>query len=264
MDPSVPECAKGGDGNNVSSPPSKNALYLYDFVINNYTEDEVSQVCQTITEICKKGGFGKEIGESGTPHLQGYLNLKKKLRITALHKYAGFARASFRAVRNEEALIKYIQKDGNTWTFGFPKPLKIIKDLREWQNNLLENLLKEPDDRKIYWIYDKTGNNGKTVFAKYLCFHHNAIYVNGKCSDALNIIFNTDMDKTNIVIFDLPRSQGSNVSYTGIESIKNGIIYNSKYETGMKLFNSPHLVIFSNELPEMEKLSLDRWEIITI
>jgi len=255
--PTVPE----GDGNNVSSP---NPLYMYDFVINNYTEEEITKVCQTIREICKCGGFGKEVGESGTPHLQGYIKLLKKQRITGITKLPGFERASLRAVRNEKALIEYIQKDGDTWTYGFPKPLKLITELRPWQAELLEILKGEPDDRTIHWVYDLNGNNGKTAFSKLLCAKYKAIYVNGNCGDACNIIFNTNMDDTNIVIFDLPRNQGNKVSYTGIESIKNGIIFNSKYETGMKLFNSPHIVVMSNAEPELEKLSKDRWNIITI
>ena len=42
------------------------------------------------------------------------------------------------------------------------------------------------------------------------------------------------------------------------------MICNTKYETGMKLFNSPHLIVFSNFYPDTDKLSADRWKIALI
>ena len=66
--PSVPM----QNGNNDSSSKSKdNAKYVYDFVINNYTEKECASLRQLLPQICKKTLFGKEFGEEGTPHLQG-------------------------------------------------------------------------------------------------------------------------------------------------------------------------------------------------
>jgi hypothetical protein len=34
-----------------------------------------------------------------------------------------------------------------------------------------------------------------------------------------------------------------------------------KYETSTLVFNCPHVFCFSNELPEFDKLSSDRWKI---
>lgn len=260
--PSVPT----EDGNNVSSSVSKNAVYKVDFVLNNYTEEEVSQVCQSIKDICKKGGFGKEVGEGGTPHLQGAMWFKKKMRYTAIHKCAGFERASFRPIRNDDALIKYIQKEGNFWSFGFPKPIKIIRDLRPWQADLERKLLEEPDDRTINWVWEEKGGVGKSSFCKYMVVKHKALYcAGGKVSDIMNLVFNQDMDETSIVIFDIPRANMGNVSYAALESIKNGLVCNTKYETGVKVFNAPHIVCFANFEPsDMSKLSADRWNIIDI
>jgi len=260
----VPECSNAENGNNVSFSASPNPIYKYDFVLNNYTEREVCQVKETITRLCKKGGFGFEIGEEcGTPHLQGYFSLKRKMRITGLLKEPGFARASFRAVRNEPALIDYITKDGNFWTHGFPKPIKTIDNLYPWQKDA-EALLTDttPNDRIVHWWYDKNGNIGKSAFAKYMVVKHKALYCcSGKYADLINLVFNVDMDKCNCVIFDIPRNQGNKVSYSAIESIKNGLICNTKFETGTKVFNNPHILILSNSAPDMQSLSADRWSI---
>lgn len=263
MSQSVPECSKEEDGNNDSSSSSSNPLYKYDFVINNYTDIEVCQVKQTIQRLCKKGGFGFEVGASGTPHLQGYISLKKKQRITGIRKEPGFARASMRAVRNEEALIAYFQKDGNIWTHGFPRPISILQNLYPWQKDA-EALLTASsiDDRTVHWWYDKNGNIGKSAFAKYMVVKHGALYCcSGKYADLINLVFNMDMDACRCIIFDIPRNQGNKVSYSAIESIKNGLICNTKFETGTKVFNSPHILVLSNSAPDISALSMDRWNI---
>jgi len=260
---SVPECSKEEDGNNVSSSSSPNPIYKYDFVINNYTDKEVCQVKETIRAICKKAIFGFEIGDSGTPHIQGFISLLKKQRITSLAKEPGFARASFRAVRNETALIEYCKKDGTYWTHGFPRAIKVIETLFPWQKDA-EALLtaSSSDDRTVHWYYDEKGNTGKSAFAKYMVVKHKVLYCSsGKYADIINLVFNADMDTCECVIFDIPRNQGNNVSYAAIESIKNGLICNTKYETGTKCFNSPRVIVFSNSEPDRTKLSEDRWVI---
>lgn len=260
---SVPECSEG-DGNNVSSPKIKiSPCYKYDFVINNYTSEEVFQVKDTIAKICKKGGFGFEVGEQGTPHLQGYISLLKKERITGLAKKSGFERASFRKVRNEEALLNYIMKDGDTWTFGFPKPIKIIEELRPWQLRIKEIYDTEPDDRKVYWFWEDKGSIGKTAFIKYMVVKHKVLFCSGgKHSDIMNLVFNNNMDDCKGVFFNLPRANQGKISYASLESIKDGIVCNTKYETGVKCFNSPHLFVFANYPPDdVELLSPDRWVI---
>lgn len=263
---SVPEC-NGGNGNDVSFPPPLkkiNALYKYDFCLNNYTDNEVCLVKSTISKICTKGGFGFEVGETcGTPHLQGYLSLIKKERITGLAKKPGFSRASFRAVRNEPALIEYFQKDGNVWTFGFPKPIKVIEHLRPWQQRIKDIYDTEPDDRKVYWFWEKDGCIGKTAFIKYMVVKHKVLFCcGGKHSDIMNLVFNNDMDNCKGVFFNLPRANMGKISYASLESIKDGIVCNTKYETGVKCFNSCHLFIFANYPPEnVELLSEDRWVI---
>jgi hypothetical protein len=73
------------------------------------------------------------------------------------------------------------------------------------------------------------------------------------------------MDRTTIV-FDLTRTTPSNLTldslFSTIESIKNGIFFNPKYESGECIGPPPHVVIFSNCLPpNLANLSKDRWKI---
>lgn len=258
----VPNCAKGKDGNSGPYP-----LYKYDFVLNNYTETEVCQIQQTISKFAKKGGFGFEgKDEDKTPHLQGYIHLKIKERITSLRKHPGLERASFRKVRNEPALLAYIQKEGDFWNYGFPKKIKIIPEniFYEWQKEVKELYLQDVDDRIIYWYYGP-GNIGKSAFIKYMVVEYGALFCcGGKFQDVMNLAFKTNWDSCRGIFFDIPRANQSHVSYASLECLKNGMICNMKYETGTLIFNSPHVFIFANFEPnpeDLRNLSKDRWKI---
>lgn len=250
------------DGNNDSSSSSSNALYKYDFVLNNYKIEECAKIKEVLTKICKKWIIGYEVGENGTPHLQGYISLIKKERKSTLNKKLG-NRCSFRACRNEPALMDYCRKDGNFESFGFPKPIKIIETLRPWQRDI-ENLYHtEPGEREIYWFWEDTGGIGKSSFVKYMVIKHGVLFCNGgKHSDLINLVFNTNMDDCKCIIWDLPRCTKGKVSYATLECVKNGMICNTKFETGVKCFNTPHIFVFANYPPDdRSELSEDRWKI---
>lgn len=61
------------------------------FTLNNYVEDELVALRKSLQEekTVQFGLFGKETGESGTPHLQGYVCFHKKKRITGVKKVVG-------------------------------------------------------------------------------------------------------------------------------------------------------------------------------
>lgn len=255
----------GLDGNNDTSNPSKNTVnqcYKFDFVLNNYSDDDVSHIRSVLKEYAKKYIIGFEVGEQGTPHLQCYVSLIKKTRFDTLNKLLG-NRCSIRKCRNEEALIEYCKKDNKFESYGFAKPIKIISNLYQWQKDIENIFLEEPDDRIIYWFWEATGNIGKSAFVKYMVVTHKVLFTNGgKHNDLINLVFNNDMDKCNCVIWDLPRASEGNISYATLECVKNGMVCNTKYETGTKIFNPPHIFIFANYPPSnTEKLSEDRWVI---
>lgn len=260
---SVPSVPSVENGNNEHSPP-KTACYKYDMVLNNWTDYEyegIIKVCQTI---CKKFVIAKEIGEeTKTPHLQCYLSLYVKERFTGLQKLDGMARCSFRPCRNEEALIKYCMKGGDFVAKGLPKPLKIIEELYPWQKAIEEIYFTEPDDRSIHWFWEPTGNIGKSAFVRYMVVKHKCLFLNGgKKGDLANLIYNQDMDECRAVIWDLPRETQGKISYNTLECVKNGLVCNTKFETGVKVFNAPHVFVFANFEPDNpDLLSADRWTI---
>ena len=165
---------------------------------------------------------------------------------------------------------KYCVKQQNEMLTNckFPKPISVIdyNQFYDWQKEIYELCKTEPDDRSIYWYWEPIGGIGKTQFIKYMVHKENVLFCNGgKYNDIMNLVFNTDMDYCDCIMFDIPRSHGGKISYSSLESIKNGMVCNTKYETGTKLFNSPHVIVFANFPPECpEELSEDRWHIIEI
>lgn len=263
------EISKIGNTGSSKSHKKQDIQYInYCFTLNNYTENEIRDLEINIKQYCKKAIVGKEVGEEGTPHLQGQLTFKKKTRITEIKKLAGFERTHIEKTNNIKASEKYCQKDGDIlFKIGFPPEIKTISNLYQWQNELLTKLNEKPDERKIIYIYEPEGNVGKSAFIKYILVKE--IFKIGFCdggkkNDIINMIYNLKYDP-DVVFMDLPRENEGHISSSAIECIKNGMIFNSKFESGFKVFNSPHVVIFSNYEPaNINNLSKDRWEIYTI
>jgi hypothetical protein len=226
----------------------------------NY-DDIYEDFIKRLNNICKKYIIGKEICPSTKkPHFQFFLRLNKKLRLEQL-KLPGNPHLE-PCKGDEESNIKYCSKDGDVIKFGFPKPIKIITNLYTWQIDVENIYLTEPDDRTIYWFWDAIGNTGKSSFVKYMVVKYKCLFCDGgKKADLINLVFNNDMDECRCVIWDLPRINKSCISYSALESIKNGLVCNTKYETGVKTFNPPHIFVFANFEPELENLSSDRWNI---
>lgn len=258
----------GEIGNTTPPSPEKQPKQLkkWCFTYNNYTEENVSILERRFKDICTKFVFQRETGAEGTRHLQGCLWLIKPMRWTEfnLPKLIHWEK-----MNNEKASAEYCQKAKSAdegyepITFGFPKPIKTISSLYPWQAEVLTEIDYEPNGRRLLWIYDEHGNVGKSAFCKYLYIKHKVICIQGgKLADIMNIIFNLDMNNVTAIAIDVPRKNRNHVSYAAIECILNGMITNTKYETGVKCFNPPHVIVFSNYAPEDdESISEDRWDI---
>lgn len=238
------------------------------FTLNNYTEDEISSIVPILNEHCKKAIFSKEIGESGTPHLQGFLEFITKARPASKFEFTNRIHWEL-AKGNDEAQLKYITKENEVhYSKGFPKPVKIIEPTYWWQTELVDIVSKDPDDRTIHWYWSENGGVGKTAFCKYLTIKHDAIALSGKAQDMFHAIISYQEKNDRLpelIVIPLPRSFNCEfLSYTGIESVKDMYFFSGKYEGGQVCGNSPHVIVFANEPPDKSKMSKDRWNIVKI
>jgi len=128
-----------------------------------------------------------------------------------------------------------------------------------WQTLLTLQLNSEPDARKVIWIFDATGNSGKSYMATHYKERTSYYITGGKASD---IFYGYNYE--DVVFFDLARMKQDIVQYDVMENFKNGQFYSTKYECKVVRFNVPHVVVFANFEPDQSKLSADRWDIRVI
>jgi len=253
--------------------PSKKQVspaFRWCFTLNNWTKSEHSSIVKICEENCRKFIIGEEIGEYGTPHLQGFIRFKQKKRPMGLFENKRIHWESTSKYSTDKQNFEYCTKeDKNYLSKGFPKPLKLINPSYWWQQDILKLIKEEPDNRTIHWYWSKEGKMGKTQFCKYLSAVHNAACLHGKGSDVRNGIVeyseNNEGTLPEIVVFPIVRSYNTDyLCYESLENIKDMYFYSGKYHGGMVNGNSPHLIVFSNEPPAYEKLSVDRWKVVEI
>lgn len=250
-------------GSRVGNTKRPSASKYWSFTWNNF--GDVAPLKRKLEEVCVWAVFQEETGESGTKHLQGTLSLRVKGRPKEIF---GIKEIHWEKTRHVNESAEYCTKDetrtGERWSFG-PVPSKKLLKYRkdgwyQWQQEVLDLLKEDPDDRKVIWVFDPEGCSGKSTLCRYLVIERNALVVSGTASDIFYAI--STATNTEIVIFDVPRSSFGHISYKAIECIKNGLFFSGKYESKMHVFNPPHLVVMANEMPEEGQLTSDRYHII--
>jgi hypothetical protein len=129
----------------------------------------------------------------------------------------------------------------------------------------------KPHCRAFNWFYDTEGNLGKTVHAKYYA-ERGACCVSAQTPSNIFFAIKDHVHKSGtlrVLIVDVPRDMtGVNENFAGaIESIKDGLIFSGKYESGTVKLPSPTVIIFANApMPAAFKyaLSPDRWREVNL
>eukprot|EP01050_Picozoa_sp_SAG11_P023173 SAG11_NODE_4586_length_1841_cov_143.384615_1_plen_276_part_00 len=240
------------------------------FTLNNYTKDDIKMFLDSKSSIVPKFVFQEETGESGTPHLQGYVRFTTKKRPKSVFDNK---RIHWECCKNVSKAIAYCQKEdtrsGQVFYRGIEAPfVQKIDKLYCWQTEILNILKGEPDSRILYWYWEKKGCAGKTTFQKYIFTHlKGVLIVSGKATDMKHAVVNyleTTKLYPKIILCNIPRHSLNYVSYTGIEEVKDMFFHSGKYEGGQICGPCPHFIIFANETPEIDAVSKDRWVISRI
>lgn len=226
---------------------------------------------------------------TGRPHLQGYLEFRQRVR--PIGRWRGIPRSihwhqvrgsKVDRIRSMEYCLRlskrtpgglYFEKGcGALRALALPPHHRLrnavhLEELRPWQTKIYQLFAEEcePMCRKIYWFWETKGGVGKSILAKAFVDNRDALVVMGKSSDVLNGVWNY-LDKKkkgpDLIVWDIPRSVDEKyISYQALESLKNGLFFNSKYEAGMARIDTPHICCFANQPPDKTHLSEDRWVI---
>jgi hypothetical protein len=265
------EQREDGNTERSSSRASPKKARNWVFTWNNYPEFWFQMLIDSIGNKDIRYIMQPEIGESGTPHIQGYIEFPNPRSLGGLKKLS--SKIHWEISRNCEASINYCKKVGSkagicrsnvtSW-----KPVEpFLVELRPWQQRIVE-IVKNPADkfdRSIHWFWETKGGSGKTSLAKHLCTIYPGLiqYVSGGAKDMKFAIAKhvNAGHELRACIMNLTRTVEDHVSYQGIEELKDGIFFSSKYESGMCMYPTPHVIIFANFLPNEESMSKDRWRI---
>lgn len=142
----------------------------------------------------------------------------------------------------------------------------------QWQDQFIREFAegKRYNHRQVTWITDRKGGMGKTCLSKWLSINYPGDWLitsdMGTSRDAATVVSNALEGGWNChgCIINLTRSaeiQKHNRIYMYLEQIKDGMMTSQKYSGRAMVFDSPHLIVFSNWEPDLEALSYDRWDI---
>ncbi|AHF54685.1 replicase [Turkey associated porprismacovirus 1] len=213
---------------------------------------------------CKKWIIGKERGKNGYEHWQ--------IRIeTSNDEFFKWCKHHIPAAHIEEAQqgvdeCLYERKEGQFWTSSDRVETlhQRFGTLRPRQERALL-ALQSTNDREVMVWYDANGNVGKSWFCGAL-WERGLAYVTPPTVDTVKGLIQwvascyMDGGWRPYVIIDIPRSwKWSDQLYCAIESIKDGLIYDTRYHARMINIRGVKVLVLTNTLPKLDKLSRDRW-----
>lgn len=254
--------ANESQARNTNKGLARNQLYRWFFTIpiEEYT---ASQLSQNLKSFCKAWTFSGERGEGGYLHWQGCFSLKNK-EYFATVKNLFSVKAHIEPCKDWVRASTYCTKTDTHIEGPYDEKtifLNLPDELYPWQKDVIELIKEKPDDRSIIWIWEADGCKGKTTLCKILASLHGAYILSNGC---LKDIAYAVGDAPEIVCFNITRSYEDRLNYGAIEAVKDGLIFSGKYESKIKIFNSPHVLVFANFYPDTSKMSSDRWKIFMI
>lgn len=129
------------------------------FTLNNYTDDEKEHI-KNIK--CNYLIFGEEVGESGTPHLQGYILFTNAKTMSAAKKTISKRCHIEKAIASAEKNKEYCSKDGTIFEKGDCPKQGERNDLEKLRNKILDDELTVNDiimeNPMMYHQYGRTLN----------------------------------------------------------------------------------------------------------
>jgi hypothetical protein len=277
---------------------SKQLIY-WDFTLHCHQKGELIHVdimdhCQIqkwLLEYDKnmEGNFQLEQGEGGAIHWQGRMKLKNKTTKYKLAKLSNLGdwmpNAEWSPTSNNgKKNYDYVTKDCTRLEGPFniqnkekvkSRQLKKILNLIPFQESLVK-IASTPDDRQIDVVFNESGCQGKTALCEWMDHHDLAKMIPpvNNYKDIMRLVMchtrireENELPSIPCFIIDMPRSLKKDKLgdlYSGIETLKQGYVFDDRYQFEDKWIDRPRVIVMCNVLPNFELLSADMWKIWTI
>lgn len=153
--------AQNSNGNTIHS---RTRVRHFCFTLNNYSEREIKDLCLKLSD--GSYVFQKEVGESGTPHLQGFVSYKNPRTLNGMKKVN--SRIHWEVARNINAAKDYCWKESTAEgeifsNFEYKEKMaqgtgtKFIRNCVPSKEEILKNMFEfmESDEFKNYNFSEK-------------------------------------------------------------------------------------------------------------
>lgn len=137
------------------------------FTLNNYSPDEkqyindLVDINERVVYLC----YGEEVGDNGTPHLQGYIEFRRTVKFGGVRAILPRCHIEARRGTQEQAII-YCQKDGKFFEFGTKKNVTGKKDYVNALNFAKEDKIDDIDPQmqiQYYTTLKKIASDNRVI-----------------------------------------------------------------------------------------------------
>lgn len=242
------------------------------------TMDELDAVLSSVRGCV----YQQEIGEGGYNHFQGYVRFQARKRFSTVKRM--FCRdGHFEVCRNPQAVEEYSQKSetrvAGPFYFGDVRPpllearpmRKEVEELLPWQARLVELLNQtKADDRVVFWVYDLAGCSGKTTLMRTLTLRAGIPILASRAAAGKDLTYQYAQmqekgKEPGLIVLDLSRSSDEAIAYGTIEEFKDGFVTSAKYESRTIVARKvTSVLVLSNRMPDLSRLTADRWRVLRI
>lgn len=266
--------------------PFQGQCCLFDVTIPGDKYDEYRSLAKVLNTIFKKWVFQKEQGEqTGYIHWQVRGSLHKKTTHFALLRdvipeLSGHWSVTSNSVHQSGNSFNYVMKvqtriDG-PWndTEEVREPAVMTRQLEHfltltkypWQVDC-EQIASSYNERYLYYIYDPHYNSGKSTFCEYLEYLGIAEEIPPFTLMEDIMQFVMCQPKAKCYLFDMPaamKKEKMHQMYAGLEMLKNGYLYDKRYNGKKQRISRPTVICFANNLPVQGIIAPDRWQTMYI
>lgn len=265
-------------------------ISLFDVTIscegNESRKYDYRELAAILNTIAKKWVFQKEKGETtGYVHWQVRLSLHKKTYLAPLKKdiipqLPGHWSVTSNTVHDSGNQFNYVMKIQTRLEGPFSDKDTIRdpavmtdqlqhflgKQLYPWQQTALD-IVKSYDERKLHYIFDPHYNSGKSIFCEWVEYQElgEEIPPFTMMEDIMQFVM--CQPKSRCYLFDMPAAMKKEKMcqmYSGLEMLKNGFLYDKRYNGKKQRISRPVVICFANNLPQMGIMAPDRWEVLYI
>lgn len=137
-----------------------------------------------------------------------------------------------------------------------------------WQQDLIDMIAAPPNDRTIIWIHNPAGDVGKSKLMKWCKYNNLCRRIPlGTATQIKSSVITQGPHRC--YMLDLPRVRGKEEKlrelFSAIEEIKNGWVESAMYGKHEEMMMiPPHVIVFSNDAPDLRMASSDRWRIYEV